>query len=164
MQKNDWYKLIAVGFVAIFAIEMVALGAFNSNNSGTGSTNGNTPANTTGINMLGTVSTNLTIGPYPPYIIVKGSGADADAIKQSLIDRGIATYAVPSGDSLIINLTSTGQAVMAAAEFTHANITATTQIDYIMPQSVQVVGTDISTVTGERLIVFTLDKAPEWDW
>jgi uncharacterized protein YbcI len=34
----------------------------------------------------------------------------------------------------------------------------------IVRRKVKSLHTDISTVTGERLIVFTLDKAPEWDW
>lgn len=34
----------------------------------------------------------------------------------------------------------------------------------IVRRKVKSLHTDISTVTGERLIIFTLDKAPEWDW
>ncbi len=34
----------------------------------------------------------------------------------------------------------------------------------IVRRKVKSLHTDISTVTGERLIVFTLDKPPEWEW
>lgn len=160
MNKNDIYKLFAIGLVVIFAVEMVALGAMSGGSSNNGA-NGNTQANSTGINMLGTVHTNLTIGSYSPYIIVKGSGPAVDAAKKSLIDRGIVTYTIPNGGSLIVNLNTSKDAVAAAAEFARANATATTQIAYIMPQTVQVVGTGISTVADG--VGFRAEGTPIYD-
>ena len=138
MQKSDWYKLLAIGIVAAFVIEGVAIGMLSS-----GSQAQQQPQDqqgTTGESLLGSATMNLTVLKYEPYLIVKGGGEEADRVKQSLIDRGIATYAVPSGDSIIVNLNSSKHAVIAGAEFEAANASVTAQISYSMPAKVLVQG------------------------
>lgn len=137
MQKSDWYKLLAIGVVAAFVIEGIAIGML----SGGGQAQQQQGQHGTGGgSLLGTASLNLTVLKYEPYLIVKGDAAAVEAVKQSLIDRGIATYAVPSGDSVIVNLNGSRHAVLAGAEFEAANATVLAQISYGMPAKVTVQG------------------------
>lgn len=139
MQKSDWYKLLAIGIVAAFVIEGIAIGVMSGGSKAqTPQDNGQNTA--TGQSLLGSSTMNLTVLKYEPYLIVKGSGPSFDAAKQSLMDRGIATYAVPSGDSVIVNLNSSKYAVIAGAEFEAANASVIAQISYSMPARVLVQG------------------------
>jgi len=138
MQKSDWYKLLAIGVVAAFVIEGIAIGMLSGGNQAQQQQQGQ--QGTTGESLLGSATMNLTMLKYEPYLIVKGGGGEAEKVKQSLIDRGIATYAVPSGDSIIVNLNSSKYAVLAGAEFEAANATVIAQITYSMPAKVLVQG------------------------
>lgn len=144
MDKNDWYKLIAIGFVIVFGIEMIALGVFNNTNTQSSGA-GTASQQSGGVTVTGSSSMNITIAQYAPYVIVTGSGPAVDAAQKDLIGRGIATYAVQSGGSLIVNLNRSADAPLAAAEFSVANASATTQITYTMPASVLVSGTGVTT-------------------
>ena len=138
MQKSDWYKLLAIGVVAAFVIEGIAIGMLSGGNQAQQQQQGQ--QGTTGESLLGSATMNLTMLKYEPYLIVKGGGGEAEKVKQSLIDRGIATYALPSGDSIIVNLNSSKYAVLAGAEFEAANATVISQITYSMPAKVLVQG------------------------
>ena len=147
MQKSDWYKLLAIGIVAAFVIEGVAIGVMQ-NQAPVEPVDQAGQAATDGKSFLGTLRTNLTIVRYEPYLIVTGGGTAAETAKQSLIDRGLATYSVPSpsGSGFILNLNGSKNAVAAAAELEAANATVLAQISYLMPPTVTVEGTGISVV------------------
>lgn len=159
MNKSDWYKLLAIGVVAAFVIEGVAIGMMSSNSQPVD--DGLQPGGS-GQSMLGTAYTNLTVLRYEPYLIVKGSGPAVDAVKQSLIGRGIATYAVPSGGSLIVNLNRSKYAVLAGAEFEAANATVLAQITYGMPPTIRVDGGNGISATVDGL-TFKVQARPLYE-
>lgn len=147
MNKSDWYKLLAIAIVAAFVIEGVALGMMQNPQAGSGSGNGGTG----GVDITGQASGNVTIVRYEPYIIVSagGNSSAVDVVKQKLIEDGVATYAVPSGQNIIVNLASSRSVVSAAAEFEKVNATITASLVISTPSNLKVVGADGITTTAE---------------
>jgi len=140
MEKGDWYKLLALGFVAVFVIEMVALGALNTGSSKTGGT-----GQAGVLDITGNVVDNVTITRYEPYLLVSGNGSGIEGVKQRLIDRGEATYAMASGDGTIVNLNGSRYILSAAAEFENANATVLANAVITMSETVKIVGQNLTT-------------------
>lgn len=160
MNKSDWYKLLAIGIVAAFVIEGVAIGMLSGNQNAP--QDSSQQAGTGGQSLLGTATMNLTILKYEPYLIVKGDPALVEQVKQSLVDRGIATYSVQSGDSVIVNLNSSKSAPAAASEFEKVNATVLAQVTYSMPPTVKVEGgSGISTTVDGA--TFKLQARPAYE-
>jgi hypothetical protein len=140
MEKKDLYKLLAVGFVLIFGIEMIAIGFFNNSNS----SGGNSQLPATSNSIQGTVADNITIVRYEPYLIVNG-GAGVDAVAQKLIDDGAATYSVVNQGSLIVNLKSSDEVISSASAFEDANATVLASAVISTSPSITISGDGLTT-------------------
>jgi len=141
MKKDTIIRIFALGLVAVFVIEMVALGALN-----TGGKTGNGDAgNSSALDVTGNVVDNLTITRYEPYLIVSGNGSGIDEAKQRLIDRGEATYAIASGNGIIVNLNGSKHILSAAAEFEKANATVLANAVITMSETVRIAGDGLTT-------------------
>ena len=157
MDKQMWYVAFAVGLVALFIIEPFAMGVLNSARQDKGSVTGGGSS----VSLTGNVETNATVVRYEPYLIVTGNRTLVDAVKQKLIDSGVATYAVPSGESLIVNLKSSKSALSASAEFEKVNATAVATAVITTPNNMRVEGDGISTtVEGAS---FTMQIRPAYE-
>ncbi len=158
MDKNDWYKLLAIGIVLVFVIEGIAIGVMQNNgNKGAGE-----PAGSSAASLTGTVNTNVTIVRYEPYVIVSGGNSSAvEEAKQKLIDSGIATYAVVNGKNLVVSLKSGKDALAAGAEFEKANATVVATASITTEPKLRVVGTEISTAVDGTS--FSMQLRPVFD-
>lgn len=141
MDKQDWYKIFAIGLVAVFMIEGIAIGLMSGNNNG----NAGRGQGQAGVTINGTATANVTIVRYEPYLIVVGKGAQADAAKQKLIDSGIATYAVPNEGGTIINLKKSSDAPDAALLFEGTNATVYVNAQVSLPATVRLEGEGLTT-------------------
>lgn len=156
MEKKTIYMIIAVVVVLAFLLEQVAIGALTSHDTGNAQANA-----TAGSSLTGKAYTNVTISGYEPYIIVSGNSTRIAEIKQELIAEGIATYAVPSGNSWIINLQSSKSVVPSAMLFEAANATVLATAMITMPPTVAVAsGTQIAIAEGTG---FSLQMRPVYE-
>lgn len=159
MGKQQWYVAFAVGLVLLFIIEPFAMGMLNSANQDRGSASGSGSGSS--VSLTGNVVANATVVRYEPYLIVAGNKTLVEGVKQKLIGSGVATYAVPSGENLIINLKSSKSAVSAAAEFEKVNATAVATAVITTPNNMRVEGGGISTtVEGAS---FTMQIRPAYE-
>lgn len=156
MDKSDWYKILAIGFVLVFVFEMVAIGALNNNSSAPGGAGGAVSATFTG-----TAEEDMTLVRYEPYIAVTGNGSAVDAVKKSLIDSGVATYEVPAKDAFVLNLRSGKDVPAAAAAFEKANATVLATAAMNTPSTIVVDSEGISTVAQGAS--FTMQLRPIYD-
>ena len=156
MEKSDWYKILAIGFVVIFVFEMVAIGALNNNHSSSGTTaNSGTGDLST---ITGSAQEDMTLVRYEPYIIVTGNGSAVDAAEKGLIDSGIATYEVPSAGGFVLNLKSSKDVPAAAAKFLEANATVLATATISTPSKVTVDnGSIVTKIDGSS---FTMQLSP----
>lgn len=157
MKKSDWYKIGAIVIVVAFVVEAFALGMMNSNGNDSGSSGA---AAATGLS--GTASANVTVARYEPYLIVDGEKSAIDAVKSMLVEKGDATYAIASGESVIVSLKSSKSVPSAAAEFEKANATAYATAIISMPSSVRVQGDGVAT-TVDSGSSFTMRIRPVFE-
>lgn len=141
MEKNDWYKLFAIGIVLVFVLEGIAIGVMQNDNQPSSNQQVEGTAS-----LTGNVNTNVTIVRYEPYVIVNGGNAsEVEKIKERLIESGVATYAVPNGQSLVVSLRSGKDALDAAQEFEYANASVLATASISTAAKLKVEGTDITT-------------------
>lgn len=140
MEKSDIYKLFALGLVAVFVIEMVALGALNTGSRPQG---GDQQGDV--LDLTGNVEDNITIVRYEPYLIVSGNASAVDEVKQRLTASGEITYAIAAGESLIVNLNSSKAALPAAAEFEKVNATVLANAVIATSDKIRIQGNGLTT-------------------
>ncbi|MFA4982996.1 MAG: hypothetical protein WC588_02145 [Candidatus Micrarchaeia archaeon] len=157
MKKSDWYKIGAIVIVVAFVVEAFALGMMNSNGNDSGSSGA-----VAATELSGTASANVTVARYEPYLIVDGEKSAIDAVKSMLVEKGDATYAIASGESVIVSLKSSKSVPSAAAEFEKANATAYATAIISMPSSVRVQGDGITT-TVDSGSSFTMRIRPVFE-
>ncbi|MFA6489504.1 MAG: hypothetical protein WCT52_02380 [Candidatus Micrarchaeia archaeon] len=156
MDKSDWYKILAIGFVLVFVFEMVAIGALNNNSNTNGGT-GNAGATT----LTGNATEDMTLVRYEPYIAVTGNGSAVDEAKKKLLDSGVATYEVPAKDAFVLNLKSGKDVPAAAAEFEKINASVLATAVLNTPSKITVENEGI--VTKADGASFTMQLRPLYD-
>jgi len=147
-KKTLYIAIFALGIVALFIIEPFAIGFLQSAGSGKpgGSVDG---GNTSAVSFTGSAVANITIVRYEPYLVVAGNASAIEKVKDRLIASGAATYAVWSGDSLVLSLKSSKDVPAAAAEFEGVNASAVATAYLATSQKVRVSGTDGTAVDAE---------------
>lgn len=139
MKKTDIYKIIAIVVVVAFVVEAIAMGVMGNNSNANG--NKATPK----IDIEGTTVANVTIVRYEPYLTVSGNRSGMDVAKQALIDRGDATYAILSGENMIVNLKNSKVVPSAAAEFEKLNATPYATAIIALPSNIRLQSEGIVT-------------------
>jgi len=121
MEKKTMYiAIFAVVIVALFIIEPFAIGMLQS----AGKAQGASGEGSASSSLDGTASASITIVRYEPYLIVSGNASGIEAVKERLVAEGLATYAMWSGDSMVLSLKSSKDVPAAASEFEEANASA----------------------------------------
>jgi len=157
MEKNDWYKLIVIGIVALFVFQGIAIGLLQSESKGRSIKIANN-----GTSLSGQAYANVTILRYEPYVIVKGGeGRAVNETLARLVSEGLATYSIPFSEGLIVNLNSGKDAPAAAAEFRKANASVLASATITTAPKIRVQGADMST-TAEGTS-FTAQINPSYD-
>lgn len=122
--KEHAIKIFVFVMVIAFALEMVSLGYLGGLSNGSSDTSGSTtPSNVPSV-VYGVITANGTVVSYDPVLYVSGSDmAKAREIKDSLISKGIATYAVNADNAtMLVNLESESKVQEAAAAFDGINV------------------------------------------
>ena len=123
MDKKAMYiAAFAIAIVVLFIIEPFAIGMIQSAGNFGGNNGGNGSA-ASGM-VLGTANANITFVRYEPYLIVSGNSSAIEAVKGRLVSEGVATYAVWSGDSMVVSLKDSKDVPAAASEFERVNATS----------------------------------------
>ncbi|MCX6771770.1 MAG: hypothetical protein NTX79_06975 [Candidatus Micrarchaeota archaeon] len=123
-KKTLYIAIFAVGIVVLFIIEPFAIGMLQSagSRSAAGAGDG---GNSSAVSFTGNAVANITIVRYEPYLVVSGNASGIEKVKDMLVSSGVATYAVWSGDNLVVSLKSSKDVPSAALEFEDVNATVT---------------------------------------
>jgi len=148
MDKKTIIGIFAVGLVLLFLIEPFAIGIIQSAGNA-GSAQGGAGGNSTLSGFTGTAVANVTIVRYEPYLIVSGNGSGVDAVKDALLSEKAATYAVWSGDSLVVSLKSSKDVPSAARRFEDANASVLATAYISTQQNVVVTNTNGTSASAE---------------
>jgi hypothetical protein len=141
MDKRAMYiAAFAMAIVVLFIIEPFAIGIIQS--AGISGGNGGANGNETSGTVLGNANANVTIVRYEPYLIVSGNSSAIEAVKDRLVGEGRATYAVWSGDSLVVSMKSSKDVPSAASEFELVNASSLATAYISTAQTVKVVSND----------------------
>lgn len=141
MEKKTMITIFAVGIVAVFIIEMFAIGYLGSGAQAASSQSG-----TGGTMIQGTATANITINRYGPYLIVQGGNQEAvESTVGMLKGKGLVAYTTKSADGLIVSLNKSRDAVAAAEEFEKANASVLATAYIGMQQEVEVAGDGVTT-------------------
>ncbi|MEM4554712.1 MAG: hypothetical protein QXT25_02580 [Candidatus Anstonellaceae archaeon] len=134
MKKETLYKLFAVGLVALFLIEMAAIGLLTGGRGGEGegSRNGNLSS------AFGAVEGNLTVLRYEPYLLVSGSQEQIEQAKKRLTEKKFATYSTKMNEFTVISLNRSRDVVAAAEEIEDLNLTVLATATLALPEMVKV--------------------------
>jgi hypothetical protein len=147
-KKTLYIAIFAIGIVVLFIIEPFAIGMLQS--AGNGNTGGNGDGgNSSSLSFTGNAVANITIDRYEPYLVVTGNASSIEKVKDGLVASGKATYAVWSGDSMIVSLKSSKDVPSAAAEFESANASALATAYLSTSQKVRVVDAEGAAVDAE---------------
>ena len=149
MDKKAWYIIGAVGLVLLFLFEPFAIGMIQSAGNSGGNVNGGDDAAVDF--LLGTASANITIVRYEPYLIVSGNSDAIEAVKDRLIAGGKATYAVWSGDSLVVSMKESKDVPWAASEFEAQNASSVATAYVTTSSVVRVVSQEGKAVEAEGM-------------
>ncbi|MCX8197013.1 MAG: hypothetical protein N3G80_01715 [Candidatus Micrarchaeota archaeon] len=137
MKKETLYKIFAIALVAIFIIEMAAIGIMNTARGRTAQEEQSQADQTS---FIGSAEDNITLLRYEPYLLLYGNQSQIEKAKKALIERKIATYATTLEDATVINLASAADLAMAYQEIEQYNITAVANAMFSMSEQVAVVG------------------------
>lgn len=149
MDKKAMYiAAFAVVIVVLFIIEPFAIGIIQTAGNSGGNAGGN--GNATGM-VLGTANANITFVRYEPYLIVSGNGSAIEEVKDRLISEGIATYAVWSGDSLVVSLKDSKGVPSAASEFELVNASSLATAYLTTADKVAVISNDGKKVEADGM-------------
>ncbi|MFA6214330.1 MAG: hypothetical protein WC717_03565 [Candidatus Micrarchaeia archaeon] len=121
-KKTLYIAIFAIGVVVLFIIEPFAMGIISS--GGNAPSGGSQGENASLSGFVGNAVANITVVRYEPYVIVGGNSDGVEAVKDRLVSEGIATYAVWSGESMVVSLKSSKDVPYAAGEFESANASA----------------------------------------
>ena len=160
-KKTLYIAIFAIGVVVLFIIEPFAIGMIQSAGNGNTGGNGN-GANSSAVSFTGNAVANITIVRYEPYLVVTGNTSGVEKVKDKLVADGKATYAVWSGDSMIVSLKSSKDVPAAALEFENANasVVATTYLS--TSQKVRVMDTAGKSVDAEGTSI-SMQMRPIYD-
>jgi len=156
MKKSDWYKIGAIVIVVAFVVEAIAIGIMGNNS------NSDSNVVVAKTDLSGTSVANVTIARYEPYLVVTGNKSGIEAAKQALIERGDATYAIASGESVIVNLKNSKVVPSAAAEFEKVNATPYATAIITLPSNIRLQGDGMATTVSAGLS-FTMRIRPIYD-
>ena len=148
-KKTLYIAIFAIGVVVLFIVEPFAIGMLQSAGKGSGGSApiGGNSSSVTG--FVGTTVANITIVRYEPYLIVTGNSSAVDGVKDGLISSGVATYAVWTGNSLVVSLKSSKDVPAAALEFQDANATAVATAYLTTAESVTVTDSNGTSVSAQ---------------
>ena len=147
-KKTLYIGIFAVGIVVLFIIEPFAIGMLQSAGNGNAGGSGN-GGNASSVSFTGNAAANITVSRYEPYLVVTGNASGIEKVKDRLVSSGMATYAVWSGDSLVVSLKSSKDVPSAAMEFEdiNASVVATTYLS--TSQTVKVTDASGKSVEAE---------------
>ena len=145
--KTLYIAIFAIGIVVLFIVEPFAIGIIQS--AGNGNGGGSTGGNSSSVSFTGNAVANITIVRYEPYLVVAGNQSAIEKVKDALVADGKATYAVWSGDSLVVSLKSSKDVPSAALEFENANASAIATAYLSTSQKVKVTDANGTSVEAE---------------
>ncbi|MEM4348198.1 MAG: hypothetical protein QXN37_01370 [Candidatus Anstonellaceae archaeon] len=134
MKKETIYKLFAIGLVALFIIEMAAIGILNS---GRGSAQ-SSQQNGTIADAFGRVHDELTLLRYEPYLIVSGSQEQIEQAKKRLSEKNLSIYSTKMNEFTVIGLNQSNHVVEAAEEIEGLNLTVLATATLALPNTVKI--------------------------
>jgi hypothetical protein len=154
MEKKTILAAFAVLLVLFFLIEPFAVGILARGGSGESGGAGSEA-------VSGTVRTNVTVLRYEPYLLVSGNASRAQQVKEELVGEGVATYAIKSGDSLIVNLRGSEDVIPAARKFEGQNLSVVASASVATEDKLVVVGSSVSVSAQGRAL--SLQLAPAYE-
>ncbi|MFA6328748.1 MAG: hypothetical protein WCY41_04850 [Candidatus Micrarchaeia archaeon] len=147
-KKTMYIAIFAIGIVVLFILEPFAIGMLQNAGSKSAST-GASGGNSSMASFVGSAVANITITRYEPYLVVTGNASAIEKVKDGLVSSGAATYAVWSGDSLVVSLKSSKGVPAAALEFEAVNASAVATAYLATSDKVKVSDGNGTTVVAE---------------
>ena len=147
-KKTLYIAIFAIGVVILFIVEPFAIGMIQAAGSGSAGGSGS-KSNSSDVSFTGTAVANITIVRYEPYLVVAGNASGIEKVKDALVSGGLATYAVWSGDSMVVSMKSSKDVPAAALEFENANASAVATAYISTSQTVKVTDAAGKSVDAE---------------